>query len=354
MSGLAAGRIVLLGGGAVGSFVGAGLAAAGHEVVLIDGWPEHLRAIRAEGVLVETPEGMSRAKLEAWDLNDAYRLRRLPVAAAFLCVKLYDTDWAAALLAQWLDPAAPVVTLQNALVEERVARAVGWGRTLGAIGGGLNVLLPAPGVVRRAGQRGAAGGKVFKVGELHGRVTKRAEAIAALLGSIDSAAVTTDLWTERWTKLTANTMTTGLSGLSGLSLKAVYDEAPTQAQATRLAAEALAVGAALGFRVPALFGLAPAVWQRAALGDVAAVAEAQAALSRQAASMAPDGMSGTLQDLSKGRPSEVDFFNGFIASEAARLGVAAPTHARLAGLIRAVERGELGIAPATLARLDAR
>jgi 2-dehydropantoate 2-reductase len=344
-------RIALLGGGAVGSFVAGSLAAAGHHVVLIDGWPAHVEAIRANGLLLAGPEGERRTHPEGWHLGEAHRLRSLDIDAAFLTVKLYDTDWAAALLATWLPPGVPVVTLQNALVEERVARAVGWGRVLGAIGGGLDVLLAGPGEVRRARRRGAAGGPVFKVGELHGRVTPRAERIAALLDAADSAAVTTDLWTERWSKLTANTMTSGLSGLTGLSLKAVYSRDDTRRIAIRLGAEAIAVGEASGFRLQKLFGITPGTWCRAAAGDAAALAASLEAMAAQAASMVEGGMSGTLQDLSKGRPTEVDFFNGYIAREGDRLGRPAPTHARIAALIAEAERGALPIGLDNMARI---
>lgn len=352
MSGSAAlGRIALLGGGAVGSFVAGSLAEAGHEVVLIDGWPAHVEAIRTGGLLLSSPEGNRTTHPDAWHLGEAHRLRGLDLDAAFLTVKLYDTDWAAALLATWLQPGVPVVTLQNALVEERVARAVGWGRVLGGIGGGLDVFLVGPGVMQRSRRRGASGGPVFKVGEMHGRVTPRAERIAALLGAADAAAVTTDLWTERWSKLVANTMTSGLSGVTGLSLKAVYSRDDTRRMAIRLAAEAIAVGEALGFHLKKLFGVPPETWCLAASGDAATLSVALDAMATQAASMVDGGMSGTLQDLSKGRPTEVNFFNGFIAREGDRIGRPAPTHARLAALIAEAEHGSLRIDANTLTRI---
>ena len=43
-----------------------------------------------------------------------------------------------------------------------------------------------------------------------------------MLEQVDHTKVTTDLWGERWVKLCANSMTTGLSGLTGLSLREVY------------------------------------------------------------------------------------------------------------------------------------
>lgn len=345
------GPVVILGAGAVGSYVGGLLTAAGREVVLIDTWAEHVDTIRKEGLTLDTPEGTLVAKPQAWHLGEISRLRRLEPAAALLTVKLYDTEWSAVLLATWLPPAVPVVTLQNALVEEIVARAVGWGRTLGAVGTGLDVALIGPGHVRRTRQRRCGAAAVFKIGEMHGRRTPRAEQLATLLGLVDQAEVTTDLWTVRWGKLCANAMTTGLSGLTGMSLKAVYTSEATRRIAVTLASEALAVGAALGFESPTIFGLPGEVWGAAATGDEPALVRAMKAMRDQAATMTEGGMSGTLQDLRRQRPTEVEFFNGFIAREGERLGVPAPTHARVAALIRKVESGHRTISADALAEI---
>ncbi|MGE0315375.1 MAG: ketopantoate reductase family protein [Lautropia sp.] len=338
------GTIVVLGAGAVGCLVGGLLAEAGRHVVLIDGWAEHVEAIRARGLRLDTPEGERVARPQAWHLGEASRLRRLAPKVAFLTVKLYDTDWSARLLANWLDPAVPVVSLQNALVEEVVARAVGWGRTLGAIGGGLDVAMVGAGHMRRSRRCRSGDAITFKVGEMNGRRTPRAAQVAALLDEVDRAAVTTDLWTERWAKLCANVMTTGLSGITGSSLKAVYTSERAARIAVHLAAEALEVCAALGFERPSIFGLDPGHWRAAAGGDTAAMTRAVGTMAAQAASMTDDGMSGTLQDLRRQRPTEVDYFNGFIAREGERAGVAVPLNARLAALIREIERGERAIA----------
>ena len=43
-------RIAVIGAGAVGGYVGAGLAASGQDVTLIDPWPAHVEAVRTHGM----------------------------------------------------------------------------------------------------------------------------------------------------------------------------------------------------------------------------------------------------------------------------------------------------------------
>jgi 2-dehydropantoate 2-reductase len=344
--------IVILGAGAVGSYVGALLAASGNPVVLVDGWPEHVEAIRRDGLVAAHPDGTVTAHPQVLHLGEIHRLRRLAPVAAFLTVKLYDTAWAARLLAQWLGGPVPVVTLQNGLVEETVARAVGWGRTLGAIGSGLHVALDGPGVVRRARRRRRDGGApVFEIGELHGRPTPRARQLAALLDQVDRAEVTTDLWNHRWSKLCANAMISGLSGVSGLGMRDVYMRDDTRRLAVALAGEGLLVGAALGFSPPSIFGLPAGTWLLGANDDADALADGFAALAAQADGLEAGAISGTAQDLASQRPTEVEFFNGHIAGEGRRIGVAAGTHAALAAVVREAEAGTRPIGPEAIAAI---
>ena len=62
-------------------------------------------------------------------------------------------------------------------------------------------------------------------------------------------------------------------------------------------------------------------------------------------------VSGTAQDLAKQRRTEVDYFNGYIASRGQECGMPAPTHAALATMIQKIERGELLPSEANLAEL---
>ena len=61
-----------------------------------------------------------------------------------------------------------------------------------------------------------------------------------------------------------------------------------------------------------------------------------------------DGLSIMAQDVLKGRRTEIDFINGYIAAKGAEIGVPAPANARITELVTAVERGQLTPSPALL------
>ncbi|MGH7154676.1 MAG: ketopantoate reductase family protein, partial [Acetobacteraceae bacterium] len=97
-------RIAMMGAGAVGSYVGSGLAANGHDVVLIDPWPAHVEAVRSGGMHLSgmTPAESRVVRVPALHVTEAQMLaRQRPFDIAFVALKSYDTEWATALIAQY-------------------------------------------------------------------------------------------------------------------------------------------------------------------------------------------------------------------------------------------------------------
>ncbi len=335
---MAHGSVAILGAGAIGGYVGAMLHRAGVPVVLVDHWSEHVEAVRRHGLRIESSEGNLIEHPPIFHISQMQAVCAHAPELSIMSVKLYDTEWAAALLATYLEARVPIITVQNALVEETVARIVGWQRTLGGIATGMNVELTEPGVVRRMSAR-FSGAPVFKIGELSGRDTPRVRHAVELLSTVDTSVVTTDLWNDRWLKLTINSMVSPLGALSALSLDQVLVRPDAQQIVTRLAAECFAVGEALGFVPHPVFGLEGSGWRKAAEGDPDACSAVDQACRREAGRVAKGYVSGTGQDLRKGRKSEVDFFNGYIAARGRECGVDALTHSAVMRTVKAIEVG---------------
>ncbi len=347
-------HIVFVGAGAVGGYVGGHLARAGHDVTFVDPWWQHVERMKREGLHLGGTQGEFQVPVTALHVTEAQSLMRRPADIAFICVKLYDTQWACGLIKPYLRPSGFVVTMQNCLIEETVARIVGWGRTVGCIASTISVEAVAPGHIIRTQRPGGDAYTIFRVGELHGGVTARAEHVADLLRAVDSAKVTTNLWGERWSKVVANTMTTGLCGITGLDLNGIVVDERARRLQIRLAAEAIRIGRALGFTLVPIKGMTPERWIAADAGDAAALREVEAHLLESTKSRPEGGRSGTAQDLAKGRRTEVEFMNAYVAARGAETGIPAPAHFALGELVRKVESGELTPAPANVASIDVR
>ena len=67
-------KIAVLGAGAIGGSVGADLANAGHDVVLIDQWPAHIEAMKAHGLRVVLPNSELCVPVRAYHLCDVCSL----------------------------------------------------------------------------------------------------------------------------------------------------------------------------------------------------------------------------------------------------------------------------------------
>jgi 2-dehydropantoate 2-reductase len=344
-------KLAFMGAGAVGSYVGGHLARVGEDVTLIDPWPAHIDTIKREGLHLEGTQGEYLVHPRALHLHEVQSLFKDPVDIAFVCVKSYDTVWATQLISQYLAPGGYVVSLQNSINEERIAGVVGWGRVIGCIASSISVNAYKPGHVTRTVQPGGPGYTVFRVGEVHGRITPRVEELVRLLSTIDSAKATTNLWGERWTKLVINSMGNGVSAITGLGSKEMTLNPETRRLSIQLAGEAIAVGQALGFSLESVRGVAPDVMRAAAQGDRQAYEQVEAAMLKGLARLTEEGRPSTGQDILKGRRTEIDFINGLVAEKGAEAGIPTPTHRALVEVVKQVERQEVEPHPSLVQRV---
>ncbi len=338
-------RIAIVGTGAVGGYAGAHMARAGEDVTFVDFWPENVETMRKKGLkishLKDVPE--FTVPVKALHITELQHVtKEAPFDIVFVCTKSYDTAWATAMIKQYMAPNAYVVSLQNCINEETIAGIVGWGKTLGAIASSITVDLCEPGHVRRASGKKGAGHTVFRVGEVHGRITDRAKEITRLVALADSALTTENLWGERWSKLVANAMGNGVSASTGLVTKDILTDDGLRNFTARLGSEAIRVGQALGYTLEEIHHLDPEVIAKAGEGDAKARAhydEHRLAEVKKAGGGEHRPSMG--QDMVKGRRTEIEYLNGFVCDKAKDVGIATPANAALTDIVKRVEKGEL-------------
>jgi 2-dehydropantoate 2-reductase len=349
-------RIAVIGAGAVGGYVGGHLARLGHNVTLIDAWPEHVDAIRADGLDLTgvTPEEHCVVRANAMHISDVQGLgRQRPIYIAIVSVKSYDTEWATMLIRPYLAPTGYVVSLQNCINEERIAAIVGWGRTMGCIAARISVDLYAPGHIRRTVPLGGVAHTVFRLGEVHGRLTRRTEQLAEMIAAIDSVKATTNLWGERWSKLCVNSMRNPVSAATGLSGNDMDRDPVIRRFSIRLGGEAVRIGQALGYDIEKIGQFDPERLALAAEGDRTASEEVEAVLAAGSNSAGRNDLQRPSmgQDVQKGRRTEIDYMNGFVVEKGKEVGRPAPTHAAITDIVKRIERGEISPRPENLTSL---
>jgi 2-dehydropantoate 2-reductase len=324
-------RIGIMGVGAIGSVVGGLLTKAGHDVTLIDQWPAHVEKMKTEGLRLSGTCGDHVIPVKALHLCEAQGIAE-PFDAAFLAVKGYDTEWATAFIIRFLkEPGGVIVDFQNGINDHRVAAVAGRERTLGCvitIGAGMY----EPGAAMRT-DNGTMG---FKIGELDGEETERAHRLAEVMNAVAETKVTTNLFGERWSKLAVNCMANPIAGLSGFGSAEIRTEAVPRRIAIQVAAEVIRVGGAAGYEVEPIFGIESRRLVEAAEGrGLAEVEEELAAGGRRLAGGRPS----LLQDVMRGRRTEVNELNGYVVREGRRLGVPTPFNE---AIVREVNRHGVG------------
>ena len=334
-------RIAVLGTGANGASIGADLTKAGHDVVLIDQWPEHVQAMRANGLRIEMPEETLHLPVRAFHLCDVATFTE-PFDIVLLLVKAYDTRWACQLIEPYLARNGLLAGVQNGMTVDTVAAVVGPERTIGSVIE-ISSMMFDPGVVQR---HSGPARSWFAVGSIDPASAGRENEVAELLRHSGAVEIVDDIRAAKWMKLVSNATTLVTTAILGVPMIEAVALPGMRDLMLRSGQEALDTGTALRHRVLPIFGLGEDD-MRQSNRLVETLLD-----TLLAGFVLPNTKTTVLQDWMKGRHSEVDDINGLVAAESHRLGGAAPVNAAVVELARRVERGELQPSPDNLALLQ--
>lgn len=306
-------RILVAGCGAIGSMFAGFLRKAGHEVTLL-GRAWHLEAIQAGGLHINGIWGTHhttgfRLAASVEDLQGPYDI-------AFISVKSYDTDAMVAAVGPLVGPSGVAISLQNGLGNvEQLVPAFGPSRSFGAsilIG----ATIPEPGCVTVTVQ---AAPVVLGPWDASSPASKaQASALASLLVQADIPCEATDrIQSALWAKVLYNAPLNALGALLNRHYGALGEDPDLRAIMNRVIEEASAVAQAQGVALP---------WGSAQ--------DYRAHFYEHLLPSTYEHRSSMLQDLERGRRTEIDAINGAVWRLGSESGLSTPFNELLTRLIR--------------------
>lgn len=292
-------KVGVMGAGAVGCYYGAMLARAGHEVRLV-ARSAHVEAVLKDGLRLETGAFDERVRVQASLEPGILQGTDL----VLFSVKSTDTESAGRAMAPFLGKAS-ILSLQNgvdnaerlsATLKRDVIPAVVYVATE----------MAGPGHVRHNGR-----------GELVIGTSAASDGIAKVCNAAGvPVQVSDNVIGALWAKLIVNCAYNALSAITQLPYGKLVQNEGVPAVMRDVVDECLSVAKALGITVP---------------GDM------HDATPRIAQTM-PAQYSSTAQDLARGKPTEIDYLNGFVVRKGEPLGIPTPANRVLHALVRALER----------------
>ncbi|UCC93844.1 MAG: 2-dehydropantoate 2-reductase [Thermoplasmata archaeon] len=299
-------RVAVMGAGAVGGYFGAKLARAGPEVWFI-ARGERLKAYRTTGIRVESIDGDFEI-VPVRAIRDPSSIGKVDLV--LFTVKSTGTDRAAEEAVPMVGPYTTVLSVQNGVDNEAVLeRVLGADRIVPGVAV-IGVAMPEPGLIRHTNNGS------ITLGEVSGEETDRVRSICKAFADagVDTK-VTQDVRTVKWRKLIWNASFNPIAALTGMRVLEIIEDDASRSVAEVAMREAIEVGEALGHKV----------------GDyqIERATQRNPNWARSRTSM--------LQDMERGRPTEIDALTGAVIRYGREKGVQTPVMETLYRLVRAKE-----------------
>jgi 2-dehydropantoate 2-reductase len=284
------------------------LARGGADVTLI-GRAAHVEAIHRNGLSIQTQHRTETIRLAATadpsGVGDAHWV--------LFCVKSIDTEDAARAISPHLARDAIVLSLQNGVDNvERMRRHFANPVVPAAVY--VAVAIAAPGCVRHSGRGDLTIGETSAGGMGLSREMKDIAAFFAKAAI--PVRISDNIDGELWAKLTLNCAYNAISALTRSNYGRLLATSHARAVMRDVVEEIQRLAQAKGISIP---------------GDDLVE------FTYRLADTMPEATSSTAQDIARGRPTEIDHLNGYVAREGERLGIATPVNRTLQALVKLIE-----------------
>lgn len=336
-------RTAIMGAGSLGTIIGALMARGGKDIDLIDVNRQNVDALNSAGATITgfMEVNVPVRAITPDEMTGYYDL-------VFLLTKQTYNHEALNQLLPHLYQKSIVCTLQNGIPEESVASYVGRERTIGgAVGFGATWI--GPGVSMLTSPADTVKQFAFDIGEMDGSLNPRLERVKEILGLAGGCHILTNLMGIRWTKLLMNATFSGMSAALGCTFGDVLNDERAMVCVAHIADETIKVARASGYRLVKMQGVDFEFLELKDSGDIPGKMDFYRKV------WGPHGKlkASMLQDLEKGRKTEIDYINGMVCKKGREFGLPTPYDDMVVELVKEAEaRGVVPDLETNIKRFD--
>ena len=322
-------RVAIYGAGSLGTILGAFISKAGVPIELINRNKAHVEALQTKGaqvvgtmnfnqpVVAYTPDQMSGT----YDI-------------LFLMTKQQHNAEVVQMLKGFLASDGVLVTFQNGLPEMQIADVLGEERVLGCTVA-WGATMQSPGVCELTSEPDALS---FSLGAVSEKKSKHFAKVKELLEKMGTVDVEENFLGTRWSKLLINAAFSGMSAVLGCTFGEAAGPKKSRRIVQKLIKECIDVCQVGGIRIEPVQGkdIVKLLNYTNALKRAFSFFIIPIAIRKHAKLKAS-----MLQDLEKGKLTEVDAINGAVSEYGRKVGFPTPVNDKVVEIIHRIERGEL-------------
>lgn len=322
-------RVAIYGAGSLGTILGAYISKAGFDIELINRNKAHVEALQANGAqIVGTVNFTQPVKAYTPDqMSGLYDI-------IFLMTKQQHNAEVVTMLKDFLAPDGVLVTFQNGLPEVQIAEILGEENVLGATVA-WGATMQSPGVCELTSSPDALS---FSLGAISEKCNHHFDAVKSLLEAMGTVDVEENFLGTRWSKLLINASFSGMSAVLGSTFGQAASDRRSRRIVQALIKECIDVCAAGGIRIEPVQGkdIVALLDHKNPIKKAFSFFIIPIAIRKHAKLKAS-----MLQDLEKGKPTEVDAINGAVSAFGRKVGCPTPMNDRVVEIIHDIEKGKL-------------
>ncbi len=320
-------RTAVVGAGSLGTIIGALITKNGGQADLVDSYKPNVDTLNRRGATVTGFLNFS-VPVRAYTPEEMTGIYDL----VLLTTKQTATPIVMPQLLPHLGDGSLVLTLQNGIPEDLVAQYAGKNRTAGgAVGWGATWL--EPGVSRLTSTLMVMEHFAFDIGELDGSDTPRIREAQKVLSLVGGTHVMDNLMSVRWAKVLMNATFSGMSAALASTFGDVLNDGITIECIAHIADETIRVANAHGVHLAIMQGKNFEELKLSSKDDIPNKVPFYHEVWDQHVAL----KASMLQDLEKGRPTEIDFINGHVCKKGREAGIPTPFNDKVVELVKREE-----------------